>query len=250
MSADMTIMLEGERGEISAAAFQTALAASLQLVQEAAATLGVNAGQWNIAALSLGSVTFALENPAAPGAATLVRTGLELLSSRVAIPPRWSQSMVRKARDLGRLTGSGGVHGVAVSTPGDPLLRLTGEFAANAEQALQAREVSLGSVQGVVDKWEDRRTHQIGLTLSDGATITATYERQMAGRVLRDALGQRIEARGEIQRNAEGQRVSLKMHDFTVLLDRTTVGVDSLAGLFHELGDAGLTAMDVLDHRE
>lgn len=246
----MTITLEGERGRISAAAFHTALAASLQLVQEAAATLGVSAGQWNVADLSLGSITFALENPAAPGAATLVRTGLELLTDRAAIPPQWNQSMVCKARDLGRLTGAGGVHGVSVGTPGEPVLQLSGEFTANAEQAIQAREVSLGSVQGVVDKWDERRGRQVGLTLEDGATITATYPRELGGRILRESLGQKIEARGEVRRNAEGQRVSLVMHDFTVLTPDLPIGVEALAGLYRELGDAGWTAMDVLDHRE
>ncbi|WP_375430218.1 hypothetical protein [uncultured Friedmanniella sp.] len=250
MIADMTITLEGERGGISAQALQTALGASLQLVQEAAATLGVSTGQWNVAELSLGSVTFALENPAAPGAATLVRSGMELLARRTAIPPQWNQAMVRKARDLARLSGSGGVHGVSVTTPGDPLLRLTAEFAAHAEQAIQAREVSLGSVHGLVDKWEDRRTHQIGLSLDDGTTITATYPRDLAARILREALGHVIEARGEIRRNGEGQRVSLALHDFTVPAETVGVSLAAIAGLYHELGDAGLTSTDVLDHRE
>lgn len=250
MTGDMTITLEGERGQISAAALQTALACSLRLVREAGEVLGATAGQWNVADLQVGSVTFALANPAAPGAATLVRAGLEVLSSRSLIPPQWNQKMVRKARDMGRLPGVGGVHEVVVSTPGEPALRLSGALTANAEQALQAREVSLASVQGLVDKWDERRGHQIGITLDGGETITASYPADIADRIREQALGRQIEARGELWRNAEGQRVQLLMRDFMVLSTDPPMGIEALAGLYRELGDAGVTAMDVLGHRE
>ena len=250
MAADMTITLDGQHGEISATSLHTALGCTLQLLKETGGALGATGGRWAIGDLRAGSAVFALDNPAAPGAATLVMTGLKTLAKRPMIPLHWNQTMVRKARDLGRLAGTGGVRGVSVATPEEPVLRLTPAFTANAEQAIQARDVSLGSVQGVVDKWDERRGHQIGLTLGDGETITASYSSELGDRILREALGHEIEARGELRRNAEGQRVQLLIHDFTVLSTEWPLGIEVLAGLYRELGDAGVTVTDVLDHRE
>ena len=109
VTADITITLAGERGEIGAASLHTALGCTLQLLREAGMALGAHAGRWNVEELRIGSAVFALANPAAPGVATLVRAGLEMLVSRPLIPAHWNHTMVRKARDLGRLAGSGGV---------------------------------------------------------------------------------------------------------------------------------------------
>jgi hypothetical protein len=250
MSGEVRVTLEGDQGDISADALHAALGSTVQLVKDASAAIGATAGRWNIEDLSVGSASFAIVNPAAPGVATLIAVGFESLMSSSSIPRHWTQRMVRKARDLGRLTGSGGVQGVLLSLPDTEPMRIDGTVTAHADAALETKEVSLGAVTGLVDVWRERHGRQIGLTLNTGETLTATYGPELAEHIRDHALGQQIEARGEIRRNASGQRVSLAIDSFDVLQPDVPMSIDELAGLYADLGKAGMTSREVLEHRE
>jgi hypothetical protein len=158
--------------------------------------------------------------------------------------------MVRRARDLGRLIGSGGVQGVLVNLPDTEPMKIDGTVTAHADAALETKEVSLGAVTGLVDVWRERHGRQIGLTLNTGETLTATYGAELADRIRDEALGRHIEARGEIRRNASGQRVSLVIDSFNVLQSNVPMSIDELAGLYADLAHTGMTSREVLEHRE
>lgn len=250
MGEGLRVTLEGDRGDIGAAAAHAALGCALQLVTDASSVLGVTVGRWNVSELSLGSMTLVIDNAAAPGVATLVTAGFEVLSNRAVVPAQWTQRMVRKARDLGRLAGTQGVHRVTVGLDGLGVTRVDGVATSHAEKALQASEVALGGVVGVVDRWQERKGREVGLTLDDGSTLTATYPTELGSRIVHDSIGQRVEAWGEVQRNAAGQRISFRIHDFTVAPATLPAGIELLAGLYRDLGASGVTAGQVLEGRE
>jgi hypothetical protein len=140
MSGEVRVTLEGDPGDISADALHAAPGSTLRLVKDASAAVGATAGRWNIQDLSAGSASFAIANPAAPEATTLIEEGLRSLRRSPSIPRHWTQRMVRKACDLGRLTGSDGVQGVVVQFPDrkNPT-KIDGTVTAHAEAALETR---------------------------------------------------------------------------------------------------------------
>lgn len=249
MSQALRITLHGEPGEIGADAVHAALGATLALAREATSVIGAD-GVWVIDELGTGSAVLSIKNPAAPGAVELVTAGFATLEVAPRVPEQWTQSMVAHARRLSRLVGRRGVTGVDISTTTTSPKALTGSVAAHADSALAVRESSSGSIVGTVDMWESRRGRTVGLTLDSGETVRASYPSHLAGRIVNEAIDQRIVISGEIRRNGAGQRVEVVIHDFEAAPRTLPMDVTQLAGLYGDLGRGGVTVADVLEHRE
>lgn len=246
----LRVKLAGEHGDIAAEAVHTALGAALSLAAEASSALDLSGGTWTVQELALGSATLAIANPAAPGAVALITTGFEALAWAPRVPDRWNLKMVRQAQALARLVGRRGVTGVEVGAGGSPGKDVDGVLGAHAESALAMKESALGSLVGTVDMWQARKGATVGLTLDSGETIRATYLSELAHRIVSDAVDHRIVISGEIKRNGAGQRVGIVIHDFELAPRVIPMDVRQLAGLYADLGSAGLSVAEVLEHRE
>ncbi|WP_109508618.1 hypothetical protein [Nocardioides speluncae] len=250
MTDELRVTLDGAHGEISAKAFHRTLGGTLELVKAAGDALGTSAGQWTVAELRVGSATVVIANPAALGVTTLIASGLESLANSPAVPTRWTQDMVQRVRTIGRVVGSHGVRGISVGPADSTLLPVDSAVTTNAEAALAAKEVALGRVTGKVDIWKERKGREVGLTLDDGSTMAALYPAHLAERVRHEAVGERVELWGEIERNGAGQRLRIRIDDFTVVPATIPTPVSTIVGLYADLGAQGVTVEDFLRERE
>jgi hypothetical protein len=250
MSDGLRVTLDGLHQEIGAEAVHTALGALLSLAKDASKSIGSTAGSWKVSELTLGSATIVISNPAARGVGTLVEEGIDTLARAATVPTSWTQDMVKQVRRLGGLAGRDGVLGVRLGTTTGDLRTIDTTITNNAEAAIEAKETSIGRVVGKVDTWTERKVRQVGLTLDSGSTIKASYPESMATRVRDQALGERVELTGEIERNVTGQGLRIKIIDFEVLPATVPLPVSSILGLYADQGALGITAADVLEDRE
>lgn len=240
------VELEGERGRITADAVQEALRQLLILAKDAAnSSPGQAGGAWVVERLELGSAIVAIANPAAPGVPAIIDAGLDALRATAELPRLWTSRMVGAVRKLGRLPGRHGVEAVSISTLGVSRA-IDARMATQAESALTTTEISLASVRGRLDTWSSRRgIPQVGMTLADGGVIQVHYSDAMVPLVM-PLLDREVEAWGQIERNAAGQRLRLRLEGIELAAPPARmVPVHEVAGLYADLWP-GYTASDVM----
>jgi hypothetical protein len=245
---ELDLNVEGPAGAISAQSIHEILGATLTVLDGAAAAVELSAKpDWKITAAAVGSVHLAMSAPGTASVTSLMIEGLETLRHAPRIPPRWTQRMVRAARTLGRKRGD--VSHVTVA--GDERsVTIDSQVAANADRALSGRDVSLGSILGRVDTWSDRSQPRIGMTRDiDGEPVAVTFPPKLQARVLSEALGNRIEANGELRRNSAGQLVKLHMTDFKVIQSSDALPTSEIVGLWSDVEWQPMTTEEWAEHR-
>jgi hypothetical protein len=226
------IDIGGQPGAISASVVRDSLDDLLALLGDAVKASDAGAQDWKISDLRIGSAIMAVSAADEAPVAALLRSGLAALTSAAAIPVGWNRRMVARIRDLGQRVGHGGATTVSVTGIGRESLAITPEVVANAERALGVESVSYGSFRGTVDRWNEHGKREIGLDLDGGGTIKVTYPADLAERVRAEALKQRIEVWGLVDRNPAGQATAMTMDGFEVLPERRPVSIDHLRGVF------------------
>ncbi|WP_159394022.1 hypothetical protein [Streptomyces sp. NRRL F-5755] len=150
--------------------------------------------------------------------------GVELLTESPKIPPFFSERTVARVGHIGKHIGQGGIGQVAVtSLSGDHHTAVVDEgTVSNATQAILPAKSAFSSVTGTLDVLSHNRGSAPRALIRDPRTRHAVrvVAHSDHSEVLRNAWGRRVIASGVLQRNTEGQAVSLQMTDLEVLPDR------------------------------
>ncbi|MET9826577.1 hypothetical protein ABZ038_34155 [Streptomyces sp. NPDC006349] len=150
--------------------------------------------------------------------------GVELLAESPKIPPFFSERTVARVGHIGKHIGPGGIEQVAVtSLSGDHHTAVVDEdTVSNATQAVLPVKSAFSSVTGTLDVLSHSRGSSPRALIRDPRTRHAVrvVAHSDHSEILRNAWGRRVIASGVLQRNTEGQAVSLQMTDLEVLPDR------------------------------
>lgn len=248
---DVRLSLEGEAGQIAVDALHDALGDVLELLREAADAGRVEKQLWRVDGLEVSSAHVVMTAPEGAVIAAIVSRGLDDLRQVAAIPDGWTRHMVKRVRDLGRRSGSGGTTSISL-TLGSVNAKarvLDGVIVDHADRALGSETATYGSMRGRVDRWNEHGKREIGVTRDDGGSLPATYRAELSARILSEALGHRIEAWGLIRRNIVGQVIGMTIENFTVMNDRDATPIASLAGVYQSPEDDRLTLDEWLEQR-
>ncbi|MEU9655028.1 hypothetical protein [Streptomyces chartreusis] len=150
--------------------------------------------------------------------------GVELLTESPKIPPFFSERTVARVGHIGKHIGPGGIEQVAVtSLNGDQHTAVVDEgTVTNATRAVLPAKSAFSSVTGTLDVLSHGKGSSPRALIRDPRTRHAVrvVAHSDHSEMLRNAWGRRVIASGLLQRNSEGQTVSLQMTDLEVLPDQ------------------------------
>lgn len=143
--------------------------------------------------------------------------------------------MLERLISLGDVTDLPGVDGAELSLSGRGIVRIDGPVQAHARESLHERRTSIGSVRGRLDRWVDcGRHHEVGLIdEATGRAIQVDVPVELKARV-RAALDETVLAWGLVRRNANGDKLRLRLEDFEIVEKAPSTSVDDMIGY---LGD-------------
>ncbi|MEU6398625.1 hypothetical protein ABZ867_16845 [Streptomyces cinnamoneus] len=149
--------------------------------------------------------------------------GIDSLTESPRIPPFFSERTVARVGHIGKHIGPGGVEQVAVtSLNGDRHTAVVDEgTVSNAAQAVLPAKSAFSSVTGTLDVLSHTKGSAPRALIRDPRTRHAVRVAAHSehSEILRNAWGRRVVASGVLQRNSEGQAVSLQMTDLEILPD-------------------------------
>ena len=243
MEPTLDVRVEGEPGSIPAHAFLEVLRISLDLLEQlerAERAPSKPRGSWLIADLRTASAVATLRRPDAPRLQTHLRLidGVGQLRGRQELPPYFSPDIAEGLVRIGKQVRQPGVSGVSFQLPptADSESRIehvSEAVISNAQASVEGSERALGSVAGVLDVINLRR----------GAHVVSLYDDQTRRAVrckfpdslfetMKEALGHRVRALGEVTRNRRGQVLRVDIDRVELQPDEPGVpSVDELAGI-------------------
>jgi hypothetical protein len=243
MEPTLDVRVEGEPGSIPAHAFLEVLRISLDLLDqlERAERLPTKLpGSWLIADLRTSSAVATLRRPDAPELHSHLRLleGVGRLRESQELPPYFSPDIADGLVKIGKQTRQPGVSGVSFELPKTSDFDARTEHVSeavvsNAKASVEGSERTLGSVAGVLDVINLRR----------GAHVVSLYDEETRRAVrckfpddlfdtMKDALGHRVRALGEVTRNRRGQVLRVDISRVELLPDEPGApSVDDLAGI-------------------
>jgi hypothetical protein len=139
--------------------------------------------------------------------------GLRLLENEGLTPPYMTEAGIQSAKRMLKLIGNQGVTGLRIVNPSDKEeVQLSARASAHIDQLLPVRQHSIGSVEGKLEMISvhgskpqflvyHHRTHK---------AVRCIFEEGMLDEV-KDALGHRVIASGEVLLNAKDEPVRLKL---------------------------------------
>lgn len=149
--------------------------------------------------------------------------GVELLTESPRIPPFFSERTVGRVGHIGKHISGGGVESVAVTSfSGECHAAVVDEDTVkNALRAVLPAKSAFSSVTGTLDVLSHSKGSSPRALIRDPRTRHAVrvVAHSDHSEMLREAWGRRVVASGILQRNSEGQAVSLQMTDLDVLPD-------------------------------
>ncbi|MGC5399550.1 hypothetical protein ACPXCP_27910 [Streptomyces sp. DT20] len=152
--------------------------------------------------------------------------GVELLTESPRIPPFFSERTVGRVGQIGKHFDGGGVESVAVaSLSGERHAAVVDEDTVrNALRAVLPAKSAFSSVTGTLDVLSHGKGSSPRALIRDPRTRHAVrvVAHNDHSEMLRSAWGRRVVASGILQRNSEGQAVSLQMTDLDVLPDHVS----------------------------
>lgn len=243
MDAPLEVRVEGEPGAISARAFLDVLRTSLDLLDQlerAEHRRAKPAGDWLIAELQNSSAAATLHRPDAPGlqSARWLVEGISALREQQELPPFFSTDVADALAKMGKQSRRQGVTGISFGLPSatgapDRREQLSEAVIANAMASVQDSELALGSVAGVLDVINLRRgAHVVSLYDDDTRRAVRCRFPDELFETMKQALGQRVRALGQVTRNHRGQILRVDIDRVEVLTDLPDVPlVDELAGI-------------------
>jgi hypothetical protein len=238
---ELGLRIEGRIGAIDAEAVQVALRALLQLLGTPPVDEDGERPVWALSALEAGSAVVAVR----PGgvvtaeATERIRTiirGIEELDGSPGEPRGWQPVDLENLLAFSRIVGMTGVAGVSfVMGRGERRVDLTSGLLDHARESLSVASTSIGSVRGHLDRYSGRYgRREVGLRdEATGRAVTVTYPEGLQEAML-DALEQDVVIWGEVRRNAQGFKTSIRAEGVEVLHYAPPEPVTRLAGV---LGD-------------
>ena len=237
------VRVDGEPGAIPARAFMDVLRISLDLLDRLERAEGPHAkqpGRWLIADLHTSSAVATLRRPDAPQSQTHLRLieGIGQLRELQELPPYFSSDIAEDLIKLGRQARQPGVSGVSFQLPGTveagPRTEPVSEaVVSNARASVEGSERTLGSVAGMLDVINLRRgAHVVSLYDDDTRRAVRCKFADELFETMKDALGHRVRALGEVTRNRRGQILHVDIERVELLPDEVIApSVDELAGI-------------------
>ncbi len=239
----LEVHVEGAPGAVPARAFLEVLRTSLDILDQlerAERPLAKAAGQWLVAELRNESATALLRRPDAPSPQAPLRLveGVGQLRKTEGLPPYFSPEIAGGLIKIGRQVRQEGVSGVRLLVPateGVPARaeEVSSAVVANALASVEGTERALGSVAGLLDVISLRRgAHQVSLYDDETRRAVRCRFPDALFEVMKDALGHRIRALGEVTRNRQGQILRVNIGRVEILADTPTApSVDDLVGI-------------------
>lgn len=238
----LEVHVEGRVGAIPARAFLEVLRTSLDVLEELdRAERGPRgkAGRWLIAELRNESATAVLRRDVEPDnqIASRLVAGIGQLHRSDKLPSFFSPRIATDLAKIGSYARRDGVTGVQfrVSDGGTSPLeeRVNEAVVTNALASVEGVEHAVGSVAGLLDVINLRRgAHKVSLYDDESRRAVKCRFPDGMFTTVKDALGHRVRALGELTRNRRGQVLSVQIEQIEVLADlRSAPSVDDLAGL-------------------
>lgn len=232
---DLLLALEGQKGELSASQFLTASQTLLRLLDGASREKVA----WQVTTLTEGSLRIGLSASRSGDSADAARvvetvvSGLRTLHHSSTIPHGFSVAMMKDAQLLASAKGKGGITDISL-TSGAIVAEIDEVLAANAAAAVASKVVSIGSVQGILDKVNFRKDRWFGL-IDDrtGISMKCVFGPELDAAV-KAAIDTPVVVTGTLSRNAAGQKVSMRARSIESLAKQPPTPVEQLVGV---LGD-------------
>jgi hypothetical protein len=175
---------------------------------------------------------------------TVVR-GLAALHEASTIPHGYTLPMMAYAQQLAGVKGKGGITGVSLSA-GATIVQIDEVLARNAAEAVAGKVVSIGSVEGILDKVNFRNVREFGLIDErTGAAMKVTFGAEMDDAV-KQAIGTAVVVTGTLSRNSTGQKVSMRARSITAMAKRPPRPVEQLVGILGDDWTGGLDAVEFI----
>lgn len=242
VDATLEVRLEGLPGTIPVRAFVEVLRTSLDLLEQLERAEHLDSkkpGSWLIAELRNSSAAAALRRPDAPDVQTPQRLidGVGQLRVSEGLPRYFSSEMAQHLVKIGRLIRQEGVSGVSFSLPldGDSVHTepVSEAVVSHALASIEGTERTTGSVAGLLDVINLRRgAHKVSLYDEDTRRAVGCMFPDHLFTTVKDALGHRVRALGEITRNRRGQVLRVDIDRIEVIPDSPSVpSVDELVGI-------------------
>lgn len=193
---------------------------------------------WFVADLSKGSLLVEVESRSrledknvGPAVANAFITGMQEIEERGASPPYLSETGMLKMRQLVRIIGREGASGLEVQHM-DQSVEVSARASAAIDQLIRVQEHSIGSVEGRLEtiSIHGRRPKFI---VYHGLTRKAITCKFVPGEWLdrvKDALGRRVNAAGEVHYNVKGEPLRIELRDLRILREESELPSTSELG--------------------
>ncbi|MEV0285691.1 MULTISPECIES: hypothetical protein [unclassified Kribbella] len=244
---ELQLSLEGPRGEMAASCFLTAAQAMLKLLDGASREKVA----WQVSTLAEGSLRIGLvasrsgDSGDPEQAVDTVLRGLATLHESSTIPHGFTLPMMSYAQQLAGVRGKGGITEISVSV-GATLVKIDEVLARNAEEAVASKVVSIGSVQGILDKVNFRKVREFGLIDErTGAAMRVTFGPEL-DEAVKQSIDTPVVVTGTLSRNATGQKVTMRARTIASLAKQPPRPVEQLVGILGDDWTGGLDSVDFI----
>jgi len=230
--------IHGPRGAVTLHALLAAFQNQLTILSDLDAVLSAKPKgllDWYVSDLKMGSVYGAFqsgyreENAELPNhdrkVAQVYRDGLRSIEREGISPAYFVDRDLVAARQTFRLIGREGVSGYSVGIDdGEPNLSITARASVNVEQLIRPGERTIGGVEGrlVTISIAGRAPRFTVLDAVNHKSVACQFDDARLETV-KDALGKRVFAHGELIHNRRGEPKKIIVDDFRVLEDASTL---------------------------
>jgi hypothetical protein len=166
--------------------------------------------------------------------------GIEQLDQSAGEPPGWGTADMENLLAFQNIVGMTGVEGVSFLIDGRRTIPVSAELLDHARSSLSVATTSLGSVSGHLDRYIGRSGHrEVGLRDdATGRAVTITYPESLQEQMLA-ALEHDVVIWGEVRRNSQGRKMSVRAHGVDVIHYGPPEPVRQLVGILGDLTGPG-----------
>lgn len=234
-SAEVRLRIRGEHGTIDVGALHKALGALLELLKAGGVGANLVISDLREGSAEVG-VRLRYADVEVEERFARIVSGLGDLGTQ-RVRNDWDAAMLESAVDMASALEYTGVSGLEVRGPGLPYVEVTPTTLETARSALTVSSVSIGSITGRIHRFFDHKSRREFGMIDDltQMSVKVTFSVDKEPKVLR-AVGKTVQAWGELRRNRDGRKVSLKLDDFEVIdaPPRRPLSIDDITGV---LGD-------------
>lgn len=177
----------------------------------------------------------------------MVINGMKGINKKARSPQFFNNRTLESARRLANLIDGKNISEVRLEK-GEKKIKLNNHLVDNVNKLIRRkREQSIGAIDGKLDMINIHEGLRIGIyRLIDDRQIEALFENGMEMRKkIKSLLGKRVYAWGEIERNKDGEPVSIKVVDIESLPEKGKFSITDLYGIDPDFTD-GLSVDEFL----